>query len=82
MVMRVMLHMLGVAGDVETRWHQWLADRARLLEMIATRAERKTAHITGEGMTGYLHSYLDDHYRRTLDEPFPCSTARRFARPP
>ena len=58
MAMRVMLRMLGVAGDEETRWHRWSTDRARLLEMIATRAERKTAHITGESMTEYFREHL------------------------
>ena len=29
-----------------------------------------------------MHSYLDDHYRRTTTNRFPCSTARRCARPP
>ena len=58
MAMRVMLHMLGIAGEEEARWHQWSAERARLLEMIATRAERKTAHITGESITGYFGERL------------------------
>ena len=58
MAMRVMLRMLGIAGEEETRWHRWSAERARLLEMIATRAERKTAHITGESMTGYFRERL------------------------
>ena len=63
MAMRVMLHILGIAGDEETRWHQWSADRARLLEMIATRAERKTAHITGGSMTGYFRERLAERAR-------------------
>ena len=35
-----------------------VAERARLLEMIATRSERKTAHITGESITGYFRERL------------------------
>ena len=51
LAMRVMLRMLGIAGKEEARWQRWSANRARLLEMIATRSERKTAHITGESIT-------------------------------
>ena len=68
MAMRVMLRMLGIAGDEETRWHQWSTDRARLLEMIATRAERKTAHITGESMTGYFRERLAERARGDADD--------------
>ena len=58
MAMRVMLHLLGIARDDEARWHRWSAERARLLEMIATRSERKTAHITGASITGYFRERL------------------------
>ena len=58
MAMRVMLRMLAIARDEEARWHQWSAERARLLEMIATRSERKRAHITGESITGYFRERL------------------------
>ena len=58
MAMRVMLRMLEIPADEEPRWHRWSAERARLLEMIATRAERKTAHITGESITGYFRERL------------------------
>ena len=68
MAMRVMLRMLGIAGDEETRWHQWSTERARLLEMIATRAERKTAHITGESMTGYFRERLAERARGDADD--------------
>ena len=68
MAMRVMLHMLGIAGDEEMRWHQWSADRARLLDMIATRAERKTAHMTGESMTGYFRERLAERARRDSED--------------
>ena len=77
--MRVMLHMLGSAGDDETRWHQWSADRARLLEMIATRAERKTAHITGESMTGYFCERLAERARGDTDDAISL-LAREAAR--
>ena len=58
MAMRVMLRMLAIARNEEARWHQWSAERARLLEMIATRSERKRAHITGESITGYFRERL------------------------
>ena len=57
--------------DEETRWHRWSADRARLLDIIATRAERKTAHrgrlcvpddtrgpLVGEGIRAASHHNL------------------------
>ena len=68
MAMRVMLRMLGVAGDEETRWHRWSAERARLLEMIATRSERKTAHITGKSMTGYFRERLAERSGGEADD--------------
>ena len=68
MAMRVMLRMLGIAGDEETRWHRWSAERARLLEMIATRSERKTAHITGESMTGYFRERLAERSGGETDD--------------
>ena len=58
MAMRVMLRMLALADEEEALWHRWSAERARLLEMIATRAERKTAHITGASITEYFHERL------------------------
>ena len=58
LAMRVMLRMLGIAENEEARWQRWSANRARLLEMIATRSERKTAHITGESITGYFRERL------------------------
>ena len=79
MAMRVMLRMLGIAGDEETRWHQWSTDRARLLDMIATRAERKTAHITGESMTGYFRERLAERARADADEAISL-LAREAAR--
>ena len=68
MAMRVMLHMLGTAGDEETRWHQSSTDRARLLEIIATRTERKAAHITDESMTGYFRACLAERARGGTDD--------------
>ena len=58
LAMRVMLRMLGIAENEEARWQRWSANRARVLEMIATRSERKTAHITGESITAYFRERL------------------------
>ena len=79
MAMRVMFRMLGIAGDEETRWHQWSTDRTRLLEMIATRAERKTAHITGESMTAYFRERLAERARGDADDAISL-LAREAAR--
>ena len=68
MAMRVMLRMLGIAGDEESRWHRWSTERARLLEMIATRSERKTAHITVESMTGYFRERLAERSGGEADD--------------
>ena len=79
MAMRVMLRMLGIAGDEETRWHQWSTDRARLLEMIATRAERKTAHLTGGSITGYFGERLTERAGGEADDAI-STLAREVAR--
>ena len=58
MAMRVMLHMLAISEKEEALWQRWSMERARLLEMIATRSERKTAHVTGASITGYFRERL------------------------
>ena len=68
LAMRVMLRMLGIAENEEARWQRWSANRARLLEMIATRSERKTAHITGESITGYFRERLAERARSEGDD--------------
>ena len=60
--------MLGIAENEEARWQRWSADRARLLEIIATRSERKTAHITGESITGYFRERLAERARSSGDD--------------
>ena len=79
MAMRVMLRMLAIAQDEEARWHRWSAERARLLEMIATRSERKTAHITGESITGYFRERLAERARGEGDDAI-STLAREAAR--
>ena len=68
LAMRVMLRMLGIAENEEAQWQRWSANRARLLEMIATRSERKTAHITGESITGYFRERLAERARSEGDD--------------
>ena len=79
MAMRVMLRMLAIGEGEEARWHQWSAERARLLEMIATRSERKTAHITGESITGYFRERLTERARGEGDDAI-STLAREAAR--
>ena len=47
LAMRVMLAMMGIPEHDRGRWETWSRERARLLEMIATRRQRKTAHRAG-----------------------------------
>ena len=67
------------------RWRRYgafavsLAERARLLEMIATRAERKTAHITGESITGYFRERLAGRAASLSDDAI-ATLARESAR--
>ena len=79
LAMRVMLRLLGIAENQEARWQRWSADRARLLEMIATRSERKTAHITGESITGYFRELLAERARSEGDDAI-STLAREAAR--
>ena len=79
LAMRVMLRLLGIAENQEARWQRWSADRARLLEMIATRSERKTAHITGESITGYFRERLAERARSEGDDAI-STLAREAAR--
>ena len=79
LAMRVMLRMLGIAGKEEARWQRWSANRARLLEMIATRSERKPAHITGESITRYFRELLAERARSKGDDAI-STLAREAAR--
>ena len=79
LAMRVMLRLLGIAENEEARWQRWSANRARLLEMIATRSERKTAHITGESITGYFLELLAERARSENDDAI-STLAREAAR--
>ena len=56
--MHVMLKMLGIPERDRSRWATWVRERAALLEMIATRAERSTAHRAGAEIQGYFTALL------------------------
>ena len=77
LAMRVMLRMLAILDEEEPRWQRWTAERARLLEMIATRSERKTAHITGASITGYFRERLAE--RASVDGDDAITTLAREA---
>ena len=56
--MHVMLKMLGIPERDRSRWATWVRERAALLEMIAARAERSTAHRAGAEIQGYFTALL------------------------
>ena len=58
--MRVMLAMMGIPEHDRSRWETWSGERARLLEMIATRRQRKTAHRAGAEIRRYFKTLLTD----------------------
>ena len=63
--MRVMLTMMGLSVGDGDRWGTRVSERARLLEMIATRRERTTANRAGAEMQRYFRALLQR--RRTSD---------------
>ncbi len=56
--MRVMLQMMGIPECDRPRWAMWVRERARLLEMIATRQERRSAHRAGAEIQRYFTALL------------------------
>ena len=75
LAMRVMLAMMGLSRDQYGRWEKWLRRRARLLEVIATRRERQTAHIVGSEIRRYFMTLL--RQRRQSSEDDAISTLAR-----
>ena len=74
--MRVMLNMMGLPeGDCD-RWEKWVRERARLLEMIATRDERRIAHRAGDDIQRYFEALLRG--RRDSDQDDAVSTFARL----
>ena len=73
--MRVMLKMIGIPEHDRRRWETWVRQRARLLEMIATRSERRTSHRAGAEIQRYFTGLLQR--RRGSDEDDAISTFAR-----
>ena len=63
LAMRVMLAMMGIPEHDRGRWETWSRERARLLEMIATHQQRKTAHRAGTEIRRYFKTLLTDRMR-------------------
>lgn len=79
LAMRVMLAMMGLPGSEHRRWEVWSRKRARLLEMIATRRERKAAHIAGTEIRSYFMTLLRQRTQSSEDDA--VSTLARLAAP-
>ena len=77
LAMRVMLAMMGLPASEHRRWEVWSRKRARLLEMIATRPERKAAHIAGSEIRRYFTALL--HERSQSSEDDAVSALARLA---
>ncbi len=77
LAMRVMLAMLGLPEKDHRRWEVWSRRRARLLEMIATRRERKAAHIAGSEIRRYFTALLRQRTQSSEDDA--VSTLARLA---
>ncbi|MDE0450835.1 MAG: cytochrome P450 [Gammaproteobacteria bacterium] len=73
--MRVMLEMMGIPGHERRRWETWVPERARLLEMIAARDQRRTAHRAGNEIQRYFTALL--HRRSESEEDDAVSTFAR-----
>ena len=63
LAMRVMLAMMRIPERDRSRWEAWSRKRARLLEMIATRRQRKTAHLAGAEIQRYFMALLRERMR-------------------
>ena len=77
LAMRVMLAMMGLPESEHHRWEVWSRRRARLLEMIATRRERRAAHVAGSEIRRYFTALL--RQRTQSDEDDAVSTLARLA---
>ena len=73
--MRAMQKMMGIPEHDRRRWEAWVRERARLLEMIATREERRTAHRAGAEIQHHFTALLQR--RRGSDEDDAVSTFAR-----
>ena len=75
--MRVMLSMMAIPQSDQDQWEIWSRYRARLLEMIATRQQRKTAHLAGAEIQRYFAGLLND--RMQSDDADAISVLARHA---
>ena len=73
--MHVMLAMMGIPEHDRGRWETWSRECARLLEMIATRRQRKSAHLAGAEIRRYFKTLLTD--RMQSSETDAVSTPAR-----
>ena len=62
---RGMLSMAAIPRCDHNRWENWSRDRAGLLEMIATRKQRKAAHRAGGEIQRYFTTLLQERMRST-----------------
>ena len=77
LAMRVMLAMMGISRSEYSRWEVWSRRRARLLEVITTRRERRAAHVTGSEIRRYFTTLLRQRTQSREDEAI--STLARLA---
>ena len=77
LAMRVMLAMMGISRSEYARWEVWSRRRARLLEVIATRRERRAAHVTGSEIRRYFMTLLRQRTQSREDDAI--STLARLA---
>ena len=74
-VQHCLLHLHEQKGLPWQSWETWSRERARLLEMIATRLQRKTAHLAGAEIRRYFKTLLTD--RMQSSETDAVSTLAR-----
>lgn len=62
---RTMLALAAIPRRDHRRWDIWSRERAGLLEMIATRQQRKTAHLAGNEIQNYFMALLRERMQST-----------------
>ena len=68
LAMGVMMALLDLPAHHRERWRLWSRKRAGLLEMIATRAQRKSAHLAGSEMQRYFLKLLGCRRASSADD--------------
>ena len=66
--MRVMLKLIGLPAHDRRRWATWVPQRARLLEMIATPAERRISYRAGAAMRSHFTGLLQCRQESDADD--------------